>query len=211
MSVNVHTLLFVPYRYAANCQTGSRLFQIKNKRLWFARCRYAAFLLNEAKPVVQRQSVNKWEGEAGWGGAQKKDLSTHVSIVISRGVKKEGDPERRGVEGGRTERKSATVSREGKRSHGRCPYFFPPGRLLWFGEEFWLRLVWSLVQCDPVQMAWFSFSSVSAAHCGDCDRRTAELTAHREDRNTHAHTHKQKPTRLQTTDSSEGETGRNKC
>lgn len=124
------------------------LFQICNKRL-FPKCSLSAdtllFLLNEAKPVAQRQSVNK-------RGNTKKDLSTHVSRTISRGVKKEWDPERLWW-GGCKERKSATVSREGKRSHTRCHYFFPPGRLLWFGEEFWLRPVWSLLQCDPVQMA----------------------------------------------------------
>ncbi len=85
------------------------LFQIGNKRL-SPKCSLSTdtllFLLNEAKPVVQRQRVNK-------RGNTKKDLSTHVSGTISRGVRSR---ERR--EGCR-ERKSTTVSREGKRSHSR--------------------------------------------------------------------------------------------
>lgn len=60
-------------------------------------------------------------------------------------------------------RKSATVSREGKLSHSRCHYFFSHQWLLWFGEEFWLRPVWSLLQCDPVQMA-SSLSPVCLQH-----------------------------------------------
>lgn len=82
----------------------------------FPLCRYTAFLLNEAKPVVQRQSMDK-------RGSTKKDLSTHVSRTISRGVKKEWDPERgRGCMG----RKTTTVRREGKCSHSCCHYSSHP-------------------------------------------------------------------------------------
>lgn len=111
----------------------------------FALCRYTAFLLNEAKPVVQRQSVNK-------RGDTKKDLSTHVSIA-SQEVWRKREIQREVGGSGCMERKSGTISREGKRSHTRRRYFFPLWRLLWFEEEFWLLPVWSLLQCDPVQMA----------------------------------------------------------
>ncbi len=124
------------------------LFQISNKRL-FPKCSLSAdtllFLLNEAKPVVQRQSVNKR------GDTKKGFINSCKQNYLKRCEERVRSRER--WEGGRTERKSATVSREGTRSHSRCRYFFPPGRLLWFGEEFWLRPVWSLLQCDPVQMA----------------------------------------------------------
>lgn len=140
------------------------LFQINNKRL-FPKCSLSAdtllFLLNEAKPVAQRQRVNK-------RGNTKKDLSTHVSGTISRGVRSRERWE------GRRERKSTTVNREGKRSHSR--YFVissqPDG---YYG----LERSSGCVPCgrcygDPVQMATsLSPLCLQQQHCWDCDRRTA--------------------------------------
>lgn len=65
VSVNVYRPLFVPYRYAANCRTGSCSFKAATKGS-LPKCSLCAdtllFLLNEAKPVVSRQSMNKRGG-----------------------------------------------------------------------------------------------------------------------------------------------------
>lgn len=139
------------YRYAASCQTGGCSFKSTTKGSFPnvpSLQIHTVLLFNEAKLVLQRQSVDK-------RGNTKKALSAHVSKTISRGVKKEWDSER--GKGGYMGRRGTTVA--GKCSHS-CFFFsfffffgFPPKQLLWSGEEFWPHPVWSLLQCDPVQMA----------------------------------------------------------
>lgn len=143
-------------------EAGSFTSATKDSFQMFALCRYTAFLLNEAKPVVQRQSVNKRLN------TKKGFINSCKHSYLKRCEERVRSGEKWGWRGcvGCTERKSASVSREGKRSHSRWRYFFPPGRLLWSGEEFWLRLVWSLIQWDPVQMA----SSLSAGTVADAQQ-----------------------------------------
>lgn len=86
---------FIPYRYAANCQTGNCSFNsatkgsFPNVRSLQIRC-FSSWMKHE---VVQRQSVKKT-------GNTMKVLLTHVSRTTSRGVTKEWDPEKGGGSGG---------------------------------------------------------------------------------------------------------------
>lgn len=59
--MNVHRPLFVPIGMLPIVSLEAALSNQQQKALsqMFTLCRYTALLLNEAKPVVQRQSVNK--------------------------------------------------------------------------------------------------------------------------------------------------------